>query len=188
MAYHANPAEMDSTFVGQDLISEECGLSIITVKRQRKFLAARKFISRGIYEGRKVWFVHPLKGIRQTPANVESGISQDGGRYLSGLPQVSIKPIAGISQDTSLTYINRNNIKGTGSPADTSAKANTENATPNPKPRAMWQLLRDEETISKRLNQEKEKSTPSQQIIEALRFQLKTVRAEIADCKPANVA
>lgn len=45
--------------------------------------------------------------------------------------------------------------------------------------REIWKLLKDEETLKKRLSSEKESCKPDQKLIEALRAQLKTVRDEI---------
>ena len=51
------------------------------------------------------------------------------------------------------------------------------------KGRELWQLLKDEEMIAKRLQSEREKTKPCPELLEALKQQLKAVRDEIRGLK-----
>lgn len=64
-------------------------------------------------------------------------------------------------------------------PVDTSTGKNNGRADAQPQRRALWQLLRDEETIAKRLTSERESNKPCPEMIATLKQQLKSVRDEI---------
>ena len=70
------------------------------------------------------------------------------------------------------------------SPVEVSTGKNSVPAPAKTQRRALWQLLRDEETIARRLNSEKEKDKPNAGIVESLKTELRAVRVEIAGTHP----
>ena len=104
------------------------------------------------------------------------------------LPLASPPPAPAAPQKKFLPPTKEVEVEGKGSrtahapatPANKFADKNNSTTTPKQNSRALWQLLRDEETIAKRLSQEREASKPNPQIIVTLRTELKSTRAEIA--------
>ena len=64
-------------------------------------------------------------------------------------------------------------------PAKVFAEKITGRADAKPQRRELWQLLKDEETLSKRLQSEREKGNPCAEMIQTFKQQLKAVRDEI---------
>lgn len=81
-------------------------------------------------------------------------------------------------------------VEGKGSrktrPAPDENSSGKSNGSSEAKPmrRELWQLLRDEETLSQRLRAEREKKKPCPDLIETFIHQLKAVRDEIRALKP----
>lgn len=82
-------------------------------------------------------------------------------------------------------------LKGDGQNADRrrtgdgQATSNVEHKEPKSRgKRAPWQLLRDEETLTKRIRQEAESTNPDRPLIESLKAQRRQVRDEMKASKP----
>lgn len=74
--------------------------------------------------------------------------------------------------------------KASPTPVEFSTGKNNGRADVQPQRRELWQLLRDEETLNKRLQTEREKNKPCPDLIETFKHQLKSVRDEIRAMKP----
>ena len=92
------------------------------------------------------------------------------------LPEKNLPPITEVEAE------GKKKATGT-SPIDKSIEKITAPAAPARKGRELWQLLKDEEMIAKRLQAEREKSKTCPELLETFKQQLKAVRDEIRNLK-----
>lgn len=93
------------------------------------------------------------------------------------LPLADSKKICAPSKEAEAEGKMNTNAKP--SPAKNFAEKINRGAEVKPQQREFWQMLKDEEIISKRLQSEREKGKPCPELIETFRKQLKVVRDEI---------
>lgn len=122
MADHASQYEADTTFVSQETIADECGISERTVIRIQKSLVLKKHISaarrirRAAFGAARTTFsVHPVTGDNLSPVTSDNGGSDT--RQLK-LRQVTTAAPTGDNDDTpNITILNPLNQRGTDAPS-----------------------------------------------------------------------